>query len=565
MQQELPPLVGPPTRRGWREIVRLRRIAASEHSAIVVTRGGRLVGVLPASGPRFVSDYLSWPCELREVDTRERTLDVFRRLESIEPDYAFDAAIRLIYRAAWPERVAQAPEDPVAAIERAVEQRACQLARAFGVDQARELEENLVKHLDQGEIARRAEELGLALLSHEVTVALDARARAFVDDLRNHMRERPIEFELLVDSLEPGCCFDVQMAGLYRLIDRVSGAVSSEAAEAAIQLAVGRALRRVGLSFAPDNHVAAMEAMVAALGKDELLKAELVAAHAQLLNPTVRVRPGGQTFQVAPEPLAAPPFEPALAMPVDAPRPARPRLVIREVGGPASMMVSPDDRQAGCEPAEARLAMPKDDVPAKGDESNPGASDEPLEDWLARLMQGQQAVAAPAGQKPGEPETPAVVLGEPPAQLAPEGESNDADRLDEPIASFMALLQQQGPAIFSMWSRELRDRPERLPDILADLTIDTWVVNQAAEPHFQDALLQALDAAERTRAASFVPPSSLPLAALEAEPDVPLPAPTAASPEPPPSPQPLAPPEAEDPDIPDWARLRQRLNMGENA
>src|SRR3954465_8021300 len=59
-EQSQLPLVGPPKRRGWREIVWFRPLTASTHAARVVTRRGRLVSILPAGGPRALSDYLAW-------------------------------------------------------------------------------------------------------------------------------------------------------------------------------------------------------------------------------------------------------------------------------------------------------------------------------------------------------------------------------------------------------------------------------------------------------------------------------------------------------------------------
>jgi hypothetical protein len=67
-------IVGPPKRRGWREIVWFRPLTPSTYAALVMTRRGRLVSILPAGGPRVLSDYLAWPYDFREVDTRERLL-----------------------------------------------------------------------------------------------------------------------------------------------------------------------------------------------------------------------------------------------------------------------------------------------------------------------------------------------------------------------------------------------------------------------------------------------------------------------------------------------------------
>ena len=44
-EQSQLPLVGPPKRRGWREIVWFRSLTPSTHAALVVTRRGRRVSI----------------------------------------------------------------------------------------------------------------------------------------------------------------------------------------------------------------------------------------------------------------------------------------------------------------------------------------------------------------------------------------------------------------------------------------------------------------------------------------------------------------------------------------
>ena len=91
-EQSQMPLVGPPKRRGWREIVWFRPLTPSTRAALVVTRRGWLVSILPAGGPRALSDYLAWPYDFREVDTRERSLMLDQRLESFDGSYEFLSA-----------------------------------------------------------------------------------------------------------------------------------------------------------------------------------------------------------------------------------------------------------------------------------------------------------------------------------------------------------------------------------------------------------------------------------------------------------------------------------------
>jgi hypothetical protein len=117
-----------------------------------------------------------------------------------------------------------------------------------------------------------------------------------------------------------------------------------------------------------------------------------------------------------------------------------------------------------------------------------------------------------------------------PAQASPS--SNDQPGFGEPVESFLALLHTHGPALFKIWAIELREQPERLPDILGELTIDGWILNQAAEPHAQEALAQALAAAPERLASVAARPAAETVRAQ-------------------------ARPAENDPDLPDWMRLRQ--------
>src|SRR5215207_137889 len=122
IEQSQMPLVGPLKRRGWREIVWFRPLTSSTHAALVVTRRGRLTSILPASGPRTLSDYLAWPYDFREVDTRERLLTLDQHLESFDSNYEFLVSLRLIYQVLRPDRVALEFEDVTAELTHAVVQ-----------------------------------------------------------------------------------------------------------------------------------------------------------------------------------------------------------------------------------------------------------------------------------------------------------------------------------------------------------------------------------------------------------------------------------------------------------
>ena len=83
-EQPQTPLIGPLRRRGWREIVHFRPLSNIPHVALVVTRQGRLAGVVPTNDRRVLSDYVTWPYDYREVDMRERLLLVCCRVESCD-------------------------------------------------------------------------------------------------------------------------------------------------------------------------------------------------------------------------------------------------------------------------------------------------------------------------------------------------------------------------------------------------------------------------------------------------------------------------------------------------
>ncbi len=220
-EQSQLPLVGPPKRRGWREIVWFRPLTPSTHAALVVTRRGRLVSVLPAGGPRVLSDYLSWPYDFREVDTRERLLMLDQRLESFDSSYEFSVSLRLIYQVVQPDRVALELEDVSSELAYAVTQSLRLSGRSFGVEQDKAFEEHLQEtFINSDALNQRARLLGLVLRRADITVTLDEPTRARAEALRFAMRERPLHFQVAIESLEPDRSFDVLVGGSYRLTRR---------------------------------------------------------------------------------------------------------------------------------------------------------------------------------------------------------------------------------------------------------------------------------------------------------------------------------------------------------
>jgi hypothetical protein len=108
----------------------------------------------------------------------------------------------------------------------------------------------------------------------------------------------------------------------------------------------------------------------------------------------------------------------------------------------------------------------------------------------------------------------------------------------EQIARIIGMIQSYGPAWFKMWSLELKERPERLPVVLGEVTADPVLLAQADDPRVQSALLLAL--------AAYTSPTAFP-ARLPAS--APLPSPAIAGQS-----------NAGEDEVPDWLSLRVKWN-----
>ncbi|HEU5099440.1 MAG TPA: hypothetical protein VFU22_10495 [Roseiflexaceae bacterium] len=307
-EQSQMPLVGPLKRRGWREIVWFRPLTSSTHAALVVTRRGRLTSILPAGGPRTLSDYLAWPYDFREVDTRERLLILEQRLESFDSAYEFLVALRLVYQVVRAERVALELDDVQAELAHAVVQSLRLSGRSFGIEQDKTFEQHLQETLLHNDaLIQRIQALGLLLRRADVTVTLDEDTRAHAEALRFSMRERALHFQVAIECLEPDRTFDVHVGGAYRLTERRAQDGPTDSIESAIQMAITRTLRRVGITFAPSDYPNAAKAMAETLRRDALLQSELSVVQAQLLRPTVQIQPDHSMVHVPrPTPLGVP-------------------------------------------------------------------------------------------------------------------------------------------------------------------------------------------------------------------------------------------------------------------
>jgi hypothetical protein len=531
-EQTQMPLIGPLRRRGWREIMYFRPLSNISYVALVVTRQGRLAGVIPANDRRVLSDYLTWPYDFREVDMRERLLLVHRPVESCDAGYEFDATLKLTYQVEQPERVALELEDALAELEGALAQSMRATSRSFGVEQATALEENLREALLYGDVLReRLEALGLGLRRADVAVELDERARERAEALRQHMRERPLLARLAIESLEPAISFDVLLGGGYRLTSRTLTIVAQEAHDAALQDAIARTLGRVGIAFAPHDYAAAGQAMAEALRQDALLQSELSAAEIELVRPTVRIQPDRQMIVAAQNAAPAPSADrtwrgPALLggpagmadQPADAPSWVAlgamfGREAPRALPAPADISAPPSVAQARINTEDQLASESRDQLAIEVEIYDPKAGgqlyentatldqgDEESLGWLAPLAEDQAHATAEleAPQRAifsdAKPQAEPIAIEQPvtPASDTLPMLPKEAPIDSQSISRWIALLQADDPALFKLWSMELIARPMALPTILAALTDDQAMLDRSDDPRYQRAMVEAL-------------------------------------------------------------------------
>lgn len=266
-----------------------------------------MISVIPANARRVLSDYLDWPFDYREVDMRERLLELHLRLDSQDIGYAFTVVLQLVYQVVRPERVAVEHADVLHEFEEAITQRARAIAQKLGIEQGGLLREYLLEALMKGnELPQRFDQLGLALRRADVTINLDRRAREFAESIREQFRDRPLLIYVAVESNQPGEIFEVRVGGFYRLRTRDGDMHTPGAAEQIIRTAVQRALYRVAARFAPHQQREAAAAMTDELWSDTGLKATLAASNLELLRPAVQVQAGRYALKPpAPHPMLA--------------------------------------------------------------------------------------------------------------------------------------------------------------------------------------------------------------------------------------------------------------------
>jgi hypothetical protein len=402
-------------------------------------------------------------------------------------------------------------------------------------------------------------------------VALDAYARVFADELRQHTRERPLHAQFAIESLDPARSFAVEIGGFYRMISRTPSTVPAQDAEGAVLQAISRTLQRVGITFSPQDYQVAARAMLETLREDPLLQAELLVIHTQLLRPTVHIQPDRSMLKAS---QAGLPDMPETH--VDLPARHRHGLIRSELPGDA---VSADDAPPWASLAaasgRAQPSVKRPDTPAPWtgapearDAGHTGENDrQPMveREGLNRFIGASDQLATPASSRPLRRSGSERARWQPPGALrsgedakssvpeppAPPPDNDGTDSADGPeavilqhdtpaaevpterVELLLSLLQKQGPAWFKMCALELQDQPENLPAIVAGLTDDVAVHAEAADVHVQRALVVALQAFAR---------GGMPGRRPVAEPPV------------------SADSDAGSDDLPDWLRLRQRWN-----
>lgn len=498
------PLVGPFRRRGWREIVRFAPLTSQPHIALVVSRRGRVISVIPANTCRTLSDYLDWPFDYCEVDLRERLLELNLRLDSCDVGYAFTAIMRLTYQVVRPERVAVEHADVLHEFEAAIVQRARAIAQKLGIEQGGLLKEYLLEALMSGnELPQRFDQLGLALRRADVAIELDRPAREFAETVYEQFRDRPLLLSLDLESRLPGARFAVQVGGFYRLRSRDGELHTPATAEPIIHTAVHRLLQPIAARFEPLQEHDAVTAMTDELWHDTVLKATLAARNLELLRPAVRILTQPPALKAPASPLvlsesqtfgarqAAEAQDVATPTDIDAARSFPP------VHNTAS--ISPiweDERADGAETENEtsvwRTVVSETSAPARdADLQNANQSDPthvsttPVDDagrddppeWVAWRAALDQAQAADGDGS--LPRTAAPLL---------TGETSR----HEIVARWVELLSAQEAWAFQYTTRVIVERPEAAATIICGLTNDPMLLDYTSDPQYRLLLAETL-------------------------------------------------------------------------
>jgi hypothetical protein len=127
-----------------------------------------------------------------------------------------------------------------------------------------------------------------------------------------------------------------------------------------------------------------------------------------------------------------------------------------------------------------------------GDVASLDQDDDTSLGWLTPLSEHRAVDEPPAPSWATLVET--ARRADPGAGHTPPAPSEEAPVDEQRIAGWLALLQNDDPALFKLWSMELVAQPKSLPTILSALTDDVAIIHRSDEPRYQCALVAALAA-----------------------------------------------------------------------
>ncbi|HEU5089682.1 MAG TPA: hypothetical protein VFT99_19640, partial [Roseiflexaceae bacterium] len=285
-------LVTPPHQRGWGDIFRLRPLTIRPHVAVIVTRAGRFVSVIPPGSKHTLSDLLDRPCELREVDMRERTLFLERAVPSRDPERCFQVRAQLAYRVIQPARVALEIADPLGELTTTALQAIQSFAELLGVEQADVLRDQAEDYLrSEGPFAQRARELGIAVRHASVLVSLEHRDRMFADHLLDQMHPRPFNAGFLVGQHDPAMAVHVELSCLYRVVSRRGLVRTAEELERMLHGMFDNALARLA-RIVPNYTLQELGVLITdRLRADRMVRAELAQLDVELSDLALTIGP----------------------------------------------------------------------------------------------------------------------------------------------------------------------------------------------------------------------------------------------------------------------------------
>ena len=296
-------LVTAPHQRGWGEIFRLRPLTVRPHVAVIITRAGRFVSVIPPGSKHTLSDLLDRPCELREVDMRERTLFLERAIPSRDPERCFQVRAQLAYRVIQPARVALEIADPLGELTTTALQAFQSHAELLGVEQADVLRDQAEEYLrSEAPFAQRASELGIAVRHASVLVSLEHRDRMFADHLLYQMHPRPFNAQFLVGQHDPAMAVFVELSCLYRVISRRGLVRTADELDRMLHSLFENALARLA-NIVPNYTLRELGALIAdRLLADRMVRAEVGQLDIELSDLVLTIEPRTSGEQVSDEP-----------------------------------------------------------------------------------------------------------------------------------------------------------------------------------------------------------------------------------------------------------------------